>query len=638
MSDQELSPQHPACRSPSRRPAVLQSEYCRELIERSSPNARRVIPVGARRRPYRRCISPSTVPSVGYIHPVSARVRCVARPSPGPGRTGQDDRHAHRRGARRGHRRPAVPHPRRLRSPLSTLPDWSSARTWSPRSTCRRSRTRRWTATRSGRSTSQQLPGHPAGLPGHPGRPHRHRSRCAPGTAARIMTGAPLPPGADVIVQVERTDGGADAVRIDSAPAPGVHVRTPRRGRHAPAAVVLPAGHGDRAAADRGGRRARLRRTPGAPAAAGAGAVHRQRAGRTRAAARTGPDLRVERADAGRRRSRPIGARATHRALRRRRRRRSCAAALAGAADDVDLIVTSGGVSAGAYEVVKDALTGQGIEFAKVAMQPGMPQGAGRYGSPGRRCRSSRCRAIRSVRTSRSRSSCGRRSGPRWVIRTSPGRSSGPRSTAAIDSPAGKRQFRRGHLDTVAGTVAPWGGPGSHLLSWLAGADCMIVIAEDVTHLDAGSRGRGLAAGLTRSRTRHPGRSAASGYRSDTRDAISERPRVPEGHTIHRLARDLLRAFGRRPVAASTLQDRFAASAALLDGATLTRTDAHGKHLFLIFRAHRPADRLAAHPPRPVRQVPDRRARPPRRRGARCGSGWRTRRRGPTCAGRPPAS
>ena len=69
--------------------------------------------------------------------------------------------------------------------------------------------------------------------------------------------------------------------------------------------------------------------------------------------------------------------------------------------------------------------------------------------------------------------------------------------TAAIDSPAGKRQFRRGHLDTVAGTVAPWGGPGSHLLSWLAGADCMFVIAEDVTHLDAGDRGRGLAAELT---------------------------------------------------------------------------------------------------------------------------------------------
>ncbi len=36
-------------------------------------------------------------------------------------------------------------------------------------------------------------------------------------------------------------------------------------------------------------------------------------------------------------------------------------------------------MSAGAYEVVKDALTGHGVEFVKVAMQPGMPQGAGRF-------------------------------------------------------------------------------------------------------------------------------------------------------------------------------------------------------------------------------------------------------------------
>ena len=43
----------------------------------------------------------------------------------------------------------------------------------------------------------------------------------------------------------------------------------------------------------------------------------------------------------------------------------------------VDLVVTSGGVSAGAYEVVKDALTGHGVEFVKVGMQPGGPQGAG---------------------------------------------------------------------------------------------------------------------------------------------------------------------------------------------------------------------------------------------------------------------
>ncbi len=46
-----------------------------------------------------------------------------------------------------------------------------------------------------------------------------------------------------------------------------------------------------------------------------------------------------------------------------------------------DLIITSGGVSAGAYEVVKDAFGregDQGVEFVKVAMQPGMPEGVGR--------------------------------------------------------------------------------------------------------------------------------------------------------------------------------------------------------------------------------------------------------------------
>ena len=84
------------------------------------------------------------------------------------------------------------------------------------------------------------------------------------------------------------------------------------------------------------------------------------------------------------------------------------------------------------------------------------------------------------------------------------------------------------------------------------------------------------------------------------------RTAVPEGHTIHRLARELQRAFGRRPVAASTLQERFADGAAMLDGAT------HDPH-----RSARQAPvpdlpgasaggPVAAHPSRPVREIPDR--------------------------------
>ncbi|WP_369813652.1 molybdopterin-binding protein, partial [Frigoribacterium sp. RIT-PI-h] len=46
-------------------------------------------------------------------------------------------------------------------------------------------------------------------------------------------------------------------------------------------------------------------------------------------------------------------------------------------AAEVDLVLTSGGVSAGAYEVVRDAFEGSGVTFGSVAMQPGGPQGWG---------------------------------------------------------------------------------------------------------------------------------------------------------------------------------------------------------------------------------------------------------------------
>ena len=42
--------------------------------------------------------------------------------------------------------------------------------------------------------------------------------RVEPGTAVRIMTGGPLPPGADAVVPVERTETSAETVRIQLAP------------------------------------------------------------------------------------------------------------------------------------------------------------------------------------------------------------------------------------------------------------------------------------------------------------------------------------------------------------------------------------------------------------------------------------
>lgn len=56
---------------------------------------------------------------------------------------------------------------------------------------------------------------------------------------------------------------------------------------------------------------------------------------------------------------------------------------------------------------------------------------------------------------------------------------------------------------------------------------------------------------------------------------------MPEGHTIHRLARDLARNLGGHAIATDHRQERFAAGARRIDGQVLDETSALGKHLFL---------------------------------------------------------
>lgn len=63
----------------------------------------------------------------------------------------------------------------------------------------------------------------------------------ADGTAVRIMTGAPVPEGADRVLPVEQTDGGRDEARLDLDPGPGANIR--RRGEILEeGAPLLPAG------------------------------------------------------------------------------------------------------------------------------------------------------------------------------------------------------------------------------------------------------------------------------------------------------------------------------------------------------------------------------------------------------------
>ncbi len=58
---------------------------------------------------------------------------------------------------------------------------------------------------------------------------------------------------------------------------------------------------------------------------------------------------------------------------------------------------------------------------------------------------------------------------------------------------------------------------------------------------------------------------------------------MPEGHTLHRLARLHQRRYAGAPVRVSSPQGRFTAGASLVDGQVLRRAEAHGKHLFHVY-------------------------------------------------------
>ncbi|PRC48363.1 molybdopterin molybdenumtransferase, partial [Mycobacterium sp. ITM-2017-0098] len=136
---------------------------------------------------------------------------------------------------------------------------------------------------------------------------------------------------------------------------------------------------------------------------------------------------------------------------------------------DADLVITTGGVSAGAYEVVKDALSDT-VDFVKVAMQPGMPQGAGSLddGTAVITLPGNPVSALVSFEVF-----------IRPALRAAMGVpvTERPRRTAMLTedltSPRGKRQFRRGVFDPVTDTVTGYGPPASHHLRWLASANCL---------------------------------------------------------------------------------------------------------------------------------------------------------------------
>lgn len=307
------------------------------------------------------------------------------------------------------------------------------------------------------------------------------------GDAARIMTGAPVPTDADTIVPVEDTAGSLDDalehVLVVAAPARlGAHVR--RRGDDlAAGGVVLPAG----------ARLAALQL--GAIAAAGVGEVEVSTAPRI-AVVSTGSELVAA--------GSPLGAgqipesnswllaAAAREAGADVVLRRSVAddpAALLAVVGEatgqrLDAVVFTGGVSAGAYEVVKQAM--DGMRFSCLAMQPGKPQGFGvaddgmlLFGLPGNPVSAAVSFEV-FVRPALLRMQ-GRADIHRPVLRLAAG--------AGWRTPAGRRQYLPVTIDRVdpgAWRVLPATTGGSHLAGGLGRAEAFAVVPAEVDRVKTG--------------------------------------------------------------------------------------------------------------------------------------------------------
>lgn len=313
-----------------------------------------------------------------------------------------------------------------------------------------------------------------------------------PGEAARIMTGSPVPTDADAIVPFEETVGGLDdslvTVSVTRAPrAAGVHVR--RRGDDAREGdELLPAGtlFGALQAA--------------AAAAAGVGTVVVSETPRV-AIVSTGSEL-VAPGSPLRRGQIPesnsellqglvedAGA-----AVVLRRSVPDDSAALReviGHAGELGAhaVIFTGGVSAGAYEVVKSTLGPAGeMAFVKVAMQPGKPQGFGvidggalLFGLPGNPVSAAVSFEV-FVRPALLLMQ-GRSDIHRPILRL--------RAAEAWRTPPGRRQYLPAAIDRshpAGWTVRPAtaGGSGSHLAGGLGLAEAYAIVGAEIEAVAAG--------------------------------------------------------------------------------------------------------------------------------------------------------
>ena len=297
-----------------------------------------------------------------------------------------------------------------------------------------------------------------------------------PGTAVRIMTGAVVPDGADAVIPVEDTESLADTVTIARGRRLGEYVR--ERGSDTSAgSELLPTG------------RTLASRHLAVLAAAGISRVEVRSKVRV-AVITTGAEL----IGAGETPSlgqiydansvavvaavRSAGALVSFTA-RVTDNVDAMLEALSAAASLSDVIVTSGGISMGDYEVVREALEPLGASVGHVAMQPGGPQATAHFDGvpvlcfPGNPVSTQLSFEVFLAPVLRE-------------LAGLPANRHAMRELAAeITSVPGKRQFLRGRY-VEDGRVTTVAGPGSHLVAGLAASDVLIEIPTDTITLNEG--------------------------------------------------------------------------------------------------------------------------------------------------------
>lgn len=301
-----------------------------------------------------------------------------------------------------------------------------------------------------------------------------------PGTAIRIMTGAPIPAGADAVVPVEDTTSAVEPVEtvtITRARAVGEYVREAGSDLAA-GAVLLPA------------RQRLASRHLAALAAAGLDTVEVLTQVRV-AVISTGSELVAP--------GEPLGpgqipdangvalaaaVRAAGAQLDAQGRVFDDAATLAAVFDEAigagaELLLTSGGISMGEHEVVRELLEPLGAHVDVLAMQPGGPQALATYRGvpvvcfPGNPVSSQLSFELFVAPLLRE------------LAGMPPRRTETRRLAHAVTSAAGRRQFLRGtRIDPDR--VATVSGPGSHLVAALAASDVIIDVPADVVDLAEG--------------------------------------------------------------------------------------------------------------------------------------------------------